>query len=204
VRGVGQTLTGHWQDRVTAKASDVQLPREYLVVDLGKLSDSCERPIDGLIGMDFFRNRIVQIDFEHQRIRLLKPQKNEMAANTLPLEMRPCGMCVPVTIDNHAQQWVRLDTGCVKPLHWVTREINIRECPRQTAIGLAEISIPMTETAVALGNFKFPQVPTGLHETPIFPGEAGLLGNGLLSRFSSITIDAKANRLILGDLRDGQ
>jgi hypothetical protein len=202
VRGVGKTLTGHWQERIAVKAGDVQLPHEYLVVDLGKLSDSCERPVDGLIGMDFFRERVIQIDFERQKIRLLKPQKNETFANTLPLDMRPCGMCVPIMIDNHACQWVRLDTGCAKPLHWVTTDISAHQCTRQTAIGLAEISIPMTETTVALGNLQFRRVPTGLHGTPIFQGEAGLLGNGLLSRFSSITIDAKANRLILGDLRD--
>jgi hypothetical protein len=31
----------------------------------------------------------------------------------------------------------------------------------------------------------------------VFAGEAGLLGNGLLSRFGSVTVDAKAGRLIL-------
>ena len=66
------------------------------------------------------------------------------------------------------------------------------------AIGLAEISIPQTETTVRLGQHEFEKVPTGLHEEAIFPGEAGLLGNGLLSRFSTVTIDAKAGRLRLG------
>ena len=68
---------------------------------------------------------------------------------------------------------------------------------RRTAIGLTEISIPQTETTVGIGEHEFEKVPTGLHETAIFPGEAGLLGNALLSQFSSITIDAKAGRVIL-------
>ena len=65
-------------------------------------------------------------------------------------------------------------------------------------IGLAELSIPQIETTVGIAGHEFEKVPTGLHEAAIFPGECGLLGNGLLSRFSTITIDAKAGRVILG------
>jgi len=71
-------------------------------------------------------------------------------------------------------------------------------------IGLTEVSIPQTGTAVVLGDQAFDKVATGLHEEAIFPGEAGLLGNGVLSRFSSITVDAKAGRLILGTRRSAQ
>lgn len=71
------------------------------------------------------------------------------------------------------------------------------QCIHQIAIGLAQISIPQTTTTGEVGELKFENVPTGLHEKAIFPGEAGLLGNGVLSRFSTITIDAKAGRLIL-------
>jgi hypothetical protein len=66
------------------------------------------------------------------------------------------------------------------------------------AIGLAKLSIPQTTTNVRLGRHVFADVPTGLHASPIFGREAGLLGNGLLSRFSAITIDAKNARLVLG------
>jgi len=72
------------------------------------------------------------------------------------------------------------------------------------AIGLAEISIRQTETTVGIGEHEFERVPTGLHERAIFPGEAGLLGNDLLSRFSTVTIDAKAARLILEKRRSAQ
>jgi hypothetical protein len=40
-------------------------------------------------------------------------------------------------------------------------------------------------------------VPTGIHKQQVFKGEAGLLGNELLSRFHSVIIDAKARRVIL-------
>jgi len=104
VHGVETTLTGHWQQRMFAKAGGVRLPSEYLAVDLEKLSHSCELPVDGLIGADFFRGRIVQIDFDAQKIRLLKPQKGDESNKGLPLELRPCGMRVPINVDGQCQE----------------------------------------------------------------------------------------------------
>ena len=196
VRGVDTMLTGYWQQHLSAKVGGVRLPREYLAVDLEKLSSSCERPVDGLVGADFFRGRVVQIDFDAQKIRLLKLEKAEKSDNALPLKSLSCGMRVPISVNGRDPQWVRLDTGCATALQWVTSEVP-DQCTHQMAIGLAEISIPQTKTSVGIGGNQFSDVPTGLHEKAIFPGEAGLLGNGLLSRFSTVTIDAKAGRVIL-------
>jgi len=198
VRGVGTTLAGHWLRGISATAAETSLPADYLAVDLSRLSSSCHRPIDGLLGADFFRGRAVQIDFQAQKLRILKPDQVPASDEILPLRMRPCGMCVPITVNGHKRQWVRLDTGCVSALQWVTSRVRPQDCKPQVAIGLAKVSIPQTQTTVEIGQQKFPNVPTGLHENAIFAGEAGLLGNGLLSRFSSITIDAKSRRLILG------
>ena len=197
VRGVHTMLTGYWQERMSAKVGDVQLPRGYLAVDLEKLSSSCERPVDGLIGADFFRGRVVQIDFDEQKIRLLKSAKDDKSDASLPLQLRRCGMCVPINVNGQPRQWVRLDTGCATPLQWVTSEVKPERCSTKMAIGLAEISIPQIETTVSLGEHQFKKVPTGVHQKAMFPGEAGLLGNGLLSQFSSVTIDAKAGRVVL-------
>ena len=204
VHGVQTMLAGYWQERMSAKVGEVELPRGYLAVDLDKLSSSCERPLDGLVGADFFRDRVVQIDFDAQKIRLLTPAKGEKSDASLPLQLRPCGMRVPITVDGHDRQWVRLDTGCATGLQWVTSEVRAEQCGRKMAIGLTEISIPQAVTTVGIGEHEFGNVPTGLHETAIFPGEAGLLGNGLLSRFSTVTIDAKAGRVILGERRSAQ
>lgn len=196
VRGVDAMLTGYWQQQMSTKVGEVRLPREYLAVDLEKLSSSCERPVDGLVGADFFRGRVVQIDFDAQKIRLLKPVKAEKIDKALPLQLRSCGMRVPIMVNGHERQWVRLDTGCATALQWVTSVVP-DQCSHQIAIGLTEVSIPQAKTTVGIGAYQFEDVPTGLHATAIFPGEAGLLGNGLLSRFSSVTIDAKAGRVIL-------
>ena len=197
VRGVDTMLTGYWQQHMSAKVGGVRLPREYLAVDLEKLSRSCEQPVDGLVGADFFRGRVVQIDFDAQKIRLLKSDQAGKSEDALPLQLRSCGMRVPISVNGRDPQWVRLDTGCATALQWVTSEVP-DQCTHQMAIGLAEISIPQTKTSVGIGEHQFSDVPTGLHEKPIFPGEAGLLGNGLLSRFATVTIDAKAGRVTLG------
>ncbi len=201
VHGVQTMLTGYWQERMSARVGDLDLPRAYLAVDLEKLSSSCERPVDGLVGADFFRGRVVQIDFDAQKIRLLKPEKKVKSDETLPLQLRPCGIRVPISVNGHKRQWVRLDTGCATALQWVTSDVRPEHCARRMAIGLVEISIPQTETTVGLGEHEFKKVPTGLHQAAIFPGEVGLLGNGLLSRFSTLTIDAKAGRVTLGKRR---
>jgi hypothetical protein len=197
VRGVATTLTGHRLKGISATAGQASLPTDYIAVDLSKLSSSCERAVDGLLGADFFRGRAVQIDFKEQTLHVLKPEQIPASGEILPLQLRPCGMRVPIAVNGHKRQWVRLDTGCASPLQWVTSRVRPQECKPQVAIGLAEVSIPQTLTTVEIGQQKFADVPTGLHENAIFAGEAGLLGNGLLSRFSRVTIDAKARRLIL-------
>ena len=94
VRGVHTSMRGYWPQTLSATANDVVLPSSFLALDLSKLSRACERSVDGLIGADFFRDRIVQIDFAAQKVRLLNSAETCAAANSLPLEVRSCGMRV--------------------------------------------------------------------------------------------------------------
>ncbi|MCW5555516.1 MAG: aspartyl protease family protein [Verrucomicrobiae bacterium] len=197
VRGVHASMTGYWPQKLSATTSGVALPADFLAVDLSKLSRSCEKPLDGLIGADFFRGKVVQIDFAAQKVRLLTVEETSSAESALPLDLRHCGMRVQASVNGSEPQWLRVDTGCATSLHWVTRNVRPKECSSKVAIGLAKLNIPQKSMSVNLGEHTFQDVPTGLHRTAIFPGEAGLLGNGLLSRFSRVTIDAKAGRLIL-------
>lgn len=197
VRGVNAALTGYWPQKLSATVGDVALPTEYLALDLSGLSRACERPVDGLIGADFFRQRAVQIDFLAQKIRVMNPAEVDENGDALPLETRVCGMRVKVSVNGDQPKWVRLDTGCATSLQWVTSIIRPEECGTRLAVGLTKLSIPQTATTVEVGGHRFSQVPTGVHQKPLFPGEAGLLGNGLLSRFSTVTIDAKNGRLFL-------
>ena len=71
------------------------------------------------------------------------------------------------------------------------------------SVGLTELNIPSTTTTVKPGSAIFDSVHTGLHPQPIFSGESGLLGNGLLTRFKRVTFDAKAGRIVLEGRRAG-
>jgi hypothetical protein len=197
VRGVHTSMTGYWPQTLSAIANGVTLPSSVLALDLSKLSRSCEQSVDGLIGADFFRDRIVQIDFAARKIRLLSADEICPSSDSLPLEVRHCGMRVQASVNGGKPQWMRVDTGCATPLQWVTSSVRPDLCSTKLAIGLIELNIPQRRTSVELGGQTFRDVATGIHRTAIFPGEAGLLGNGLLSRFSRVTIDAKAGRLIL-------
>jgi hypothetical protein len=198
VTAVATTLTGHWPVKLSAKLGQLELPGDYLALDLGKLSGACSRSVDGLIGADFFRDRVVEIDYTAQKLRVLAASPAADATNAIPLETRPCGFRVPVNVNGGKSQWVRVDTGCATAFQWVTSKERAERCTSKLAVGLAELSIPQTMTGLRIGNHQLDTVPTGLHRKAIFPGESGLLGNGLLAQFGVVTIDAKSGRLFLG------
>jgi predicted aspartyl protease len=198
VTAVATTLTGHWPVKLSAQASGLELPDEYLALDLSKLSGACSRPVDGLIGADFFRGRIVEIDYAAQKLRVLSETPDAKGTNAVPLEARPCGFRVAVNVNGGRSQWVRVDTGCATAFQWVTSKERADRCTSKLAVGLAELSIPQTMVGLRIGNHHLDTVPTGLHRKAIFPGESGLLGNGLLAQFGVVIIDAKSGRLFLG------
>jgi predicted aspartyl protease len=198
VTAVATTLNGHWPMKLSAKAGELELPDEYLALDLSKLSGACSRPVDGLIGADFFRDRVVEIDYVAQKLRVLSDTPDDPGTNAVPLEARPCGFRVAVNVNGGRSQWVRVDTGCATAFQWVTSKERADRCTSKLAVGLAELSIPQTMTGVRIGNHQLDTVPTGLHRKAIFPGESGLLGNGLLAQFGVVIVDAKSGRLFLG------
>jgi hypothetical protein len=173
------------------------LPSEYLALDLSKLACSCGRPLDGLLGADFIQGRVVEIDFASRQLRFVEAVSPSKSDIVVPLKVGRDGLCVPVGVNDGKSQWMRLDTGCATALQWVTADIKTSSLSDKPAIGLAKLAIPQAETTVSLGGKRFDQVPTGIHHTAIFPDEAGLLGNGLLSRFKTVTIDTKSARLVL-------
>jgi hypothetical protein len=199
VAGVGSTTTGFWPETLGASAGGVQLPSEYLMLDLGKLGEACTNAaVDGLIGADFFRGRVVRIDFRRQVVSIQGERPAEAGAQILPLNVRPCGMLVPVQINDSKREWVRLDTGCASALQWVTGSVRPEGCTKRVAVALTSFSVPVTQTSLTLGAVRFEAVPTDLQQRAIFPGEKGLLGNGVLSRFQSVTIDGKRKEVVLG------
>jgi aspartyl protease len=173
----------------------IALPKSVLAIDLHALSGCCEQPVDGILGVDFFRSRIVQIDFTEGKVRILeKCEPNLANCEILPIRMCNDAFCVPVRVAGSPAEWVRLDTGCDAALEWVVSKTEKRRTGG-SSIGLSGISVRHIKTSVQLGKQCFEAVTAGVHREPMFPGEAGLLGNGLLSKFR-LTIDQPGNRVI--------
>ena len=180
-----------------AEAAGVPLRESLLSVDLSNASRVCGRKIDGLLGADFLQERVVQIDYRVQKIRLYA--RGEMPAGNavaLPLKQLNDSLCIPVSLYGDKPEWMRMDTGCDENLHVVISRRDRMRNARMTSIGLASSSILSTKIDVQLGRENFSGVTAGIQEHEIFPGESGLVGNGLLSRFK-ITIDAEAKKVML-------
>lgn len=180
-----------------ADSAGIALPGSILALDLGALGISCDRAIDGLLGADFFWDRVVQIDYAHRTMRLLNRASPGAHAETLRIKRHNDCLCVPLRIAGHSRQWMRIDTGCNSMIEWFASKADLdRLKAGGTSIGLAGGSVPYANAEVSIGDIRLPSVEIGMHDRQIFPGEAGLLGNAMLSNFS-VTIDGRKNRLIL-------
>lgn len=197
VQGVNSRSTARKVSGFHASVAGVPVRESLLAVDLCAASCSCQRRIDGLLGADFLRNRIVQIDYAAGKIRLMDRFAPVPAGGEkLSLRQQNDGFCLPVSVCGGSPQWVRLDTGCDEALHWVTNRPDRLKNVRVVTIGLSGMALRYAQTDIRLGNESFHDVKTGIQRNTIFPCEAGLLGNGLLSKFK-VTIDVDHRTLIL-------
>ena len=197
VQGVHAAAAGYWPARLDVWVSGVDLPKKYLVTDLSALSKVCHSSIDGLLGADFFAGRIVQVDFAASVVRLLDRPEASAHAESLPLRCKAGRLQVPVRVNDSEPQWARVDTGCTSQLQWVFRKELVPGLGMTRSVGLSKCSFPTTEADVHLNKTLFEAVTTGVHSTAIFPGEHGLLGTGMLSRFQKVTFDTQGGHLLL-------
>lgn len=196
VRGVDAQQEANWTLAEKISFSGVEWSHKFVAVDLRKLSYACDRPVDGLLGADFFRGRVAQFDYAEQVMRLLPSGSLVDAATVLPLRFDHGAYCVPLRVNGGMARWVRVDTGCAKPLHWVTKDIRRETSSPQVCIGLDNVQVPFAKASVQIGRQRINSVEVGLHKHEIFVGEAGLLGNGLLSRYV-VTLDTRGNHVVL-------
>jgi hypothetical protein len=195
VRGVESKSTAYRIAPIQATDGYSRIATISLAVDLANAEEICGEPVDGLLGIDFFSNRIVQIDFVSHVIRF--PAKADPGgAQTLPIRFRNGAMCVPISVNGSHPRWTRFDTGCNDALHWVIPRIRGATPAQGVSIGFLTDARDQTLASVRLGNQSLEFVETTLHGHELFRGEAGLLGNGVLSRFT-VTVDAGKRRIIL-------
>jgi hypothetical protein len=196
VVGVHISNLAYRMEGFEARVAGVPISSSLLAVDLGGPSRCCSQHIDGLIGADFFRDHIVRIDYAAQIIRLLQRAEMDPAGcDILPLARRNDTLCAQVSVDGNAPEWLRLDTGCNTTLEWVVNGDKAKKLGL-TTIGLNSGSVRELHTDVQFGAKRIAAVRTGVHTNQMFAGEAGLIGNGLLSRFI-VTIDAARQRCLL-------
>jgi hypothetical protein len=194
VQGVSGRAVAYRVDDFQANSGGVVLPKSVLAIDLQTISQRCHQHVDGILGMDFFRGRIVQIDFAARTVRIVERNSLNLAnCEILPIKICNDAICVPIRVAENPAQWIRLDTGCDACLDWVVGHPGKR-LTEGTSFGLSHCSRNCVETTVQIGKQRF-IVEAAVHEEPMFSGEAGLLGNGLLSKFR-LTIDGPGDRVI--------
>ena len=197
VRGVGVDAVARRLDGVEASAGSVALGNIPLAVDLSAADELCSSRVDGLIGVGFFKDRIVRIDYKRHTLRIVSAAPGA-SAERLPLKVLNGILCVPVGVNDSTVRWTRFDTGCNDALHWVIPRSASRNERNAVSIGFISDTNDTSLTSVSLGKRAVRPVKTALHSTPLFPGEAGLLGNGLLSQFT-VTVDWPNRQVLLED-----
>jgi hypothetical protein len=186
----GTAITGRVTTTVLTLGPDSRSMRfstRPLVMDLSRESRLLGVPLGGLIGMDFFEGRLVQIDFKASCLRVSHDGKPNPHSIRLPLSRSADGFFVPLKAKDASLARVRVDTGCSRSLCWTPPEGAIR--------GLWGNG-KTHKTAVRFGDLVVDEVSTDLYRQPLFPGEDGLLGTALLSRFESVWIDAINRRIV--------
>lgn len=196
VQGVHSRSVAYRVKGFSAQTNGIAVPSSMLAVDLSGPSASCHQRIDGLLGADFLRGRIVQIDFAARTLRLLQRGELKSAGcEILPLAIRNDALCARISVNGNSPEWLRLDTGCNSSLEWVVFGEKAKKFGL-TTIGVSSGSVREAHTEVQLGTKRIAAVKTGIHTSQMFAGESGLIGNGLLSRFI-VTIDTPKRRCLL-------
>ena len=197
VEGVDARVIGFWPAKMQAHLAEHQLPDRFLCLDLANLSQAAASSVDGLLGADFLGGKIVQLNFGKNILQILKSFTPGPSELSLPMRKSREAMLVPVQVNGGPRKWVRLDTGCASPLEWVEDQAGTGGTEVGMAIGLVPVSKRIAHRTISMGQISFSDMEIGLHSKPIFPGEQGLLGIGLLSRFAVVTVDTRKGRLYL-------
>jgi predicted aspartyl protease len=176
---------------------------EAVAADLASLGAKLGRPLHAILGQSFFEGRVVQFDYEHQRLKLDPTTVEE--GFSLPIEgAADRTPVVPVTV-NGREVPVVLDTGSSLTLGIYLDAV--------ADLGLAaarDAATPRTLTgargrieayegtvaSLALGNLRLEHVPTVFLPRPASdPTRAlGNLGNGFLQH-TILTLDYRRGRL---------
>jgi hypothetical protein len=198
VQGVGSEASARRLPSVPVVLGETRGDVAVLAVNLSRAQPLCGEQIDGLLGAGFFADRIVQIDYAAGKLRFLS---DAPSAGGTRLALHPFNgiFCAPVSVNGSQPRWTRVDTGCNDAVHWVVPRTTEKR-RRGATIGFLDEDHDLTHATVRLGERELAEVETSLHGEPLFPGEAGLLGNGVLSKYR-VTFDVARGELWLQDVK---
>ncbi len=189
IRGVNGSGGARWASGLRGEAAGLNMPGSLLAVSLRNASRSCGQRIDGLLSLSFFQGRVVQIDYRAGKLRLLERSPAiSTGAFSLPMRRLNDAFGIPISVAGNPPEWMRLDTGCDEALLWNPGKHDRLGSSSRVSIALSSHAPEPMRADVRLGADGFSNLSIGVQGTEIFPGESGLLGNGLLSRYR-VTID---------------
>jgi len=198
VAGVDGWTKGYRCVEFQGSLGGMKLPADVVALDLSGPSRECSREIDGLIGADFFEGKVVRIDYAKG---VLSREEGLRSSSATPLRFANGVICAPVAVNGGGTRWTRLDTGCTDALDWCEGGCGCPKKPAGKSMALASaMGAPAPWRGVAevsVGTEQLHHVPVTMRSREIFPGEAGLLGNGALSKYRAMTIDGIGKRLVL-------
>lgn len=174
-----------------------------VAIDLSGLAEPLRQRIDGILGFDFLRRHVVEIDYADRRLRLHDPRTYRYAGSgrRIPLQFRDRHPYVAARISvGHGppvERTLLVDTGSgdavddslvlhsPRPTRTVTGGVGLGSTYQVTS-GLLDV--------VELGGFRITDVPS------VAPGPA-LVGGAVLRRFTVI-LDYGRQEMILEPNRD--
>lgn len=165
------------------------LRKSLLVLDLRAESRALGVRIDGLLGADFFGLHAVRLGFRSKRLDWQSSAPLPAKSTLIPLRRDRGALFVKVHAADVTLSRVRLDTGCRHSLCWAPDGSGTVSRPWRNG---SSKTIPLR-----LGSAALPEIQTRTYRHALISGEDGLLGNGFLTRFDAIWIDASAGHLVL-------
>ena len=176
---------------------DVAMPEQVIALDLQSISRTCHRRIDGLVGADFFKKQVVQIDYAAGRLRVGEACELPCdAAIKLQLTRRNDAWCLKARVDGNEAAWLRVDTGFDGGLSWWPGRERSTDSESGMTVGFSSETDCAIKTSMELGGVQFDDIDTTVLQRRLFPNESGLLGNQILSKYR-VTFDFDRKQLTL-------
>ncbi|CAM5353587.1 hypothetical protein MAUB1S_06095 [Mycolicibacterium aubagnense] len=184
-----------------------QQAQPMAVLDLSDLHAQLGTPFAIIIGADFLSTHALQVDWDHNRVRLSSSGASPQPTGTeAPLRMTPDGPFeTRLSINGHEFDHTAIDTGADSDL--ILRKAVLPRLAiapdRMTdrisqVIGRIQVEGLFHADAVQFAGLHFERIATSTADTAVsgFPQFDVLVGMGLLERFNFM-IDAPAKRMVV-------